>query len=173
VAIGSDPIVPPIPGLRELDGMWTNREVIGMKAVPRRLLILGGGPVGVEMAQAVRRLDGEVALVEGAGHVLSREAAPLGEALGEVLRRDGIELVLGMHATAAQREVRSMSCSSIAGRSCGATGCSWQPVGVHAWRGSAWRRWASSPTPTASGLMSACAQANGFGRSAMSTASGR
>src|SRR3954469_14686626 len=49
VATGADPIVPPIPGLRDLDGLWTNREVTGMKAVPRRLLILGGGGVGVEM----------------------------------------------------------------------------------------------------------------------------
>ena len=75
-----------------------------MRAVPRRLLILGGGPVGVELAQVVRRLGGEVALVEGAEHVLAREPAPLGEALGEVLRRDGIELVLGAHATVARRE---------------------------------------------------------------------
>ena len=104
VATGSDPVVPPVPGLRELDGIWTNREVTGMKAVPRRLLILGGGPVGAEMAQAVRRLGGEVALVEGAEHVLAREPAPLGHALGEVLRRDGIELFLGMHATAARRD---------------------------------------------------------------------
>ena len=104
VATGADPVVPPVPGLRELDGIWTNREVTGMKAVPRRLLILGGGPVGAEMAQAVRRLGGEVALVEGAGHVLAREPAPLGEALGEVLRRDGIELLLGIHATAARRD---------------------------------------------------------------------
>jgi pyruvate/2-oxoglutarate dehydrogenase complex dihydrolipoamide dehydrogenase (E3) component len=104
LAAGADPIVPPIPGLRELEGIWTNREVTGMKAVPRRLLILGGGPVGVEMAQAVRRFGGEVALVEGSEHVLSREPAPLGEALGEVLRRDGIELALGVHATAARRE---------------------------------------------------------------------
>ena len=61
-----------------------------MKAVPRRLIVLGGGPVGVELAQAVRRFGGEVVLVEGAGHVLAREPAPLGEALGEVLapRRD-------------------------------------------------------------------------------------
>jgi pyruvate/2-oxoglutarate dehydrogenase complex dihydrolipoamide dehydrogenase (E3) component len=56
------------------------------------------------MAQAVRRLGGEVVLVEGAGHVLAREPAPLGEALGEVLRRDGVELVLGVHATAARRD---------------------------------------------------------------------
>src|SRR3954453_20172274 len=95
VACGADPIVPSIPGLRELDGIWTNREVTGMKAVPRRLLVLGGGPVGVEMAQAVRRLGAEVVLVEGSDHLLAREPAPLGEALAEVLRRDGIELALG------------------------------------------------------------------------------
>jgi len=104
VAAGADPIVPPVPGLRELEGVWTNREVTGMKAVPRRLLVLGGGPVGVEMAQAVRRLGGEVTLIDVAGHVLSHEPAPLGEALGEVLRRDGVELALGVHATAARRE---------------------------------------------------------------------
>jgi pyruvate/2-oxoglutarate dehydrogenase complex dihydrolipoamide dehydrogenase (E3) component len=104
VAAGADPIVPPIPGLRELEGIWTNREVTGMKAVPRRLLVLGGGPVGVEMAQAVRRLGGEVVLVESAEHVLAREPAPLGEALGEVLRRDGIELAVGVQATAARRD---------------------------------------------------------------------
>ena len=104
IASGADPIVPPVPGLRELDGVWTNREVTGMKAVPRRLLILGGGPVGVEMAQVVRRLGGEAVVVEGGDRVLPREAAPLGEALGEVVRRDGIELVLGMHATGARRD---------------------------------------------------------------------
>jgi pyruvate/2-oxoglutarate dehydrogenase complex dihydrolipoamide dehydrogenase (E3) component len=104
LATGSDPVIPPVPGLRELDGVWTNREVTGMKAVPRRLLILGGGPVGAEMAQAVRRLGGEVALVEGAEHVLAREPAPLGHALGEELREDGIELFLGIHATAARRD---------------------------------------------------------------------
>jgi pyruvate/2-oxoglutarate dehydrogenase complex dihydrolipoamide dehydrogenase (E3) component len=104
IASGADPIVPPVPGLRELDGVWTNREATGMKEVPRRLLILGGGPVGVEMAQVVRRLGGEAVVVEGGDRVLPREAAPLGEGLGEALRRDGIELMLGMHATAARRE---------------------------------------------------------------------
>jgi pyruvate/2-oxoglutarate dehydrogenase complex dihydrolipoamide dehydrogenase (E3) component len=102
IACGADPIIPPIRGLRELQGLWTNREATGMKAVPRRLLVLGAGPVGVEMAQAVRRLGGEVALV--GGRVLGREPAPLGDALAEVLRRDGIELLLGVHATAARRD---------------------------------------------------------------------
>ena len=104
VATGSDPIVPPVPGLRELEGVWGTREATSMKAVPRRLLVLGGGSAGVEIAQIVRRLGGEAALVEGADRVLPREAAPLGEALSEALRRDGIELVLGMHAAAARRE---------------------------------------------------------------------
>ena len=104
VATGSDPVIPPVPGLRELDGVWTNREVTAMKAVPRRLLILGGGRVGAEMAQAVHRLGGEVILVEGASHVLAREPVPLGEALGEELRRDDIELILGTQATAARRD---------------------------------------------------------------------
>jgi pyruvate/2-oxoglutarate dehydrogenase complex dihydrolipoamide dehydrogenase (E3) component len=103
LACGADPIIPPIPGLRELDGVWTNREATGMKAVPQRLLVLGAGPVGVELAQAVRRLGGEAVLAEGAERVLAREPAPLGEALGEALRRDGIELVLGARVTAARR----------------------------------------------------------------------
>jgi pyruvate/2-oxoglutarate dehydrogenase complex dihydrolipoamide dehydrogenase (E3) component len=104
VATGAEPIVPPIPGLAGIEGLWTNREVTAMTSVPRRLLILGGGPVGVEMAQAVRRLGGQVALVDGAQRVLPREPAPLGAALGDVLRRDGIELVLGGHVTAARRD---------------------------------------------------------------------
>ena len=104
LATGSDSVVPPIPGLAELEGVWSNREVTGMKAVPRRLLILGGGPVGAEMAQAVRRLGGEVVLVEGSEHVLAREPAPLGHALGDVLRGDGVELILGVQATSARRD---------------------------------------------------------------------
>jgi pyruvate/2-oxoglutarate dehydrogenase complex dihydrolipoamide dehydrogenase (E3) component len=104
LANGADAFIPPVPGLRELDGIWTNREVTAMRAVPQRLLILGGGPVGVEMAQAVRRLGGEVVVVEGAERVLAHEPAALGDALGVVLQRDGIELVLGTHATQARRD---------------------------------------------------------------------
>jgi pyruvate/2-oxoglutarate dehydrogenase complex dihydrolipoamide dehydrogenase (E3) component len=104
LANGADPVVPPIPGLRELEGVWTSREATSMKAVPRRLLILGGGPVGVEMAQAVRRLGGEAVVVDMAAHVLGREPAPLGEALGEALRNEGIELVLSANATAVRRD---------------------------------------------------------------------
>jgi pyruvate/2-oxoglutarate dehydrogenase complex dihydrolipoamide dehydrogenase (E3) component len=104
LANGADPVIPPIPGLRELKGLWTNREVTGMKAVPRRLLVLGGGPVGVEMAQAVHRLGGDVTVVEGAPHLLPHEPARLGEALAEVLRGERIELFLGATASAARLE---------------------------------------------------------------------
>jgi pyruvate/2-oxoglutarate dehydrogenase complex dihydrolipoamide dehydrogenase (E3) component len=104
ISTGSDPVIPPVPGLRELDGVWTNREVTGMTEVPRHLLVLGGGPVGVEMAQAVKRLGASVTLVEGMDHLLPREPAPLGEALGEALGSEGIELRLGEHASAARRD---------------------------------------------------------------------
>jgi pyruvate/2-oxoglutarate dehydrogenase complex dihydrolipoamide dehydrogenase (E3) component len=102
VATGADPVVPPVPGLRELAGVWGTREATSMKAVPRHLLVLGGGPAGVELAQVVKRLGGEAVIVEGSDRLIPREAAPLGEALGEAMRQDGIELVLGKHATAAK-----------------------------------------------------------------------
>jgi pyruvate/2-oxoglutarate dehydrogenase complex dihydrolipoamide dehydrogenase (E3) component len=104
LATGSDPVFPPIPGLADLDGVWTNREATGIKAIPKRLLVLGGGPVGVEMAQALRRLGSETVVIEGMDHVLAREPRALGEALGAALERDGVELHLGMQATSAARD---------------------------------------------------------------------
>jgi pyruvate/2-oxoglutarate dehydrogenase complex dihydrolipoamide dehydrogenase (E3) component len=104
VATGSDPVIPPIPGLTEADGVWTNREVTGLTEVPRRMLVLGGGPVGVEMAQAVQRMGASVAIVEGQDHLLPREPRPLGEALGGALADEGIELCFGQHASAVRRD---------------------------------------------------------------------
>jgi len=104
VATGSDPIVPPIPGLRELEGLWGTREATSMKAVPRRLLVLGGGSAGVEIAQIVRRLGGEAVIVEGADRLVPREAVPLGQALTDALRQEGIEVLTGTRATGARRD---------------------------------------------------------------------
>ncbi len=104
VATGADPNLPPIQGLATLGGVWTNREVTGMTAVPRRLLIIGAGPVGVEMAQAVQRLGGDVTIVDVAERVLANEPAPLGDALAEVLRRDGVEVLLGVHPKEVRRD---------------------------------------------------------------------
>jgi pyruvate/2-oxoglutarate dehydrogenase complex dihydrolipoamide dehydrogenase (E3) component len=104
ISTGSDPVIPPIDGLRGLEGVWTNREATGLKEVPRRLLVLGGGPVGVEMAQALARMGASVALVEGMDHVLPREPKPLGDALGDALIADGVELCFGQHASAVRRD---------------------------------------------------------------------
>jgi pyruvate/2-oxoglutarate dehydrogenase complex dihydrolipoamide dehydrogenase (E3) component len=106
IATGSDPVIPAIEGLRGLDGVWTNREVTGFKPgeLPSRLLVLGGGPVGVEMAQALRRMGSEVVICEGSDRVLAREPRPLGEALGAALQAEGIELNFGQHASRVSRD---------------------------------------------------------------------
>jgi pyruvate/2-oxoglutarate dehydrogenase complex dihydrolipoamide dehydrogenase (E3) component len=104
VATGAEPIIPPIAGLSDVDGVWTNREATGLKEVPRRLVVLGAGPVGVEMAQAVHRMGAEVALVAGGERVLPREPAPLGDALGEALTADGVEVHLGRRASGVRHE---------------------------------------------------------------------
>jgi pyruvate/2-oxoglutarate dehydrogenase complex dihydrolipoamide dehydrogenase (E3) component len=103
IATGSAPVIPPIDGLRELDGLWTNREATGLKELPERLIVLGGGPVGVEMAQALHRYGSEVTIVEGESRLLPREAAAVGEAVAEALSDEGIALRLGEHASAAER----------------------------------------------------------------------
>jgi pyruvate/2-oxoglutarate dehydrogenase complex dihydrolipoamide dehydrogenase (E3) component len=104
ISTGSDPRFPPIPGLDKLDGVWTNREVTGLREVPGRLLVVGGGPVGVEMAQAVSRMGASVVLVEGEEHLLPREPAALGEGLAEALESEGISIQLGQHAEGARRD---------------------------------------------------------------------
>ena len=137
----------PIPGLRELEGVWTNREVTGMKAVPRRLLVLGGGPVGVEMAQAVRRLGGEVALVEGA----AAPAAARARTARRGARRGAARATASSWSSACTRPPRgatatTTSSSSTTAASCAATVCSSPPAGGRASTGSASRRSASKPT---------------------------
>ncbi len=105
VATGADPFVPPIPGLRELDGRLGHPrgdEHEGGPATPARARRRARRASSLHRSCA--DFGGEAVIVEGADRVLPREAAPLGEALGEALRRDGIELVLGTHASAARRE---------------------------------------------------------------------
>jgi pyruvate/2-oxoglutarate dehydrogenase complex dihydrolipoamide dehydrogenase (E3) component len=102
LATGSEPFVPPIPGLRELPGVWGSRDATSITEVPRHLLVLGGGAVGVEMAQAVTRLGGSATIVEGMDHLLPREPRPLGEALGTAFAAEGIGLVFGERASAAR-----------------------------------------------------------------------
>jgi len=100
VSTGSAPVIPPIPGLRELEGVWSNRDAAGVMEVPRSIVVLGGGAVGVEIAQALRSFGCEVAIIEGGPHLMAREPAALGELLAERFAADGIDVILGLHATA-------------------------------------------------------------------------
>ena len=97
VATGSTPSVPPLPGLDEVE-YWTNREAIWASAVPRTLVVLGGGAVGVELAQFFRRLGSEVTLVEHNAHLLPRLDVDAGALLAERLGDDGIRVVLEARA---------------------------------------------------------------------------
>ena len=147
IATGSDPVIPPVPGLRELDGVWTNREATGAEGGPAPAARARRRPGGRrDGAGACARMGASVALVEGMDHVLPREPKPLGEALGEALAADGIELCFGA-ARLRRRAARTAStCSSSrSATSCAATGCWWRPAAARASRASASRASASSP----------------------------
>jgi pyruvate/2-oxoglutarate dehydrogenase complex dihydrolipoamide dehydrogenase (E3) component len=96
IATGSDPIIPPVEGLSDVD-YWTNREATSLKEVPESIIVLGGGPVGTELAQALCRFGAKVAIVEGK-RLLAREGEQAGDAIAGQLKREGIDLHLGVHA---------------------------------------------------------------------------
>jgi pyruvate/2-oxoglutarate dehydrogenase complex dihydrolipoamide dehydrogenase (E3) component len=97
VATGSGPVVPPIPGLSDIEPL-TNENVFDLEALPARCVVLGGGPIGCELAQAFRRLGSQVTIVEGMSRVLGREEPEASEVIATVLAREGVELVLGRKA---------------------------------------------------------------------------
>ena len=103
LATGSDPLIPDIPGLRDARP-WTNREATSVKEVPRRLVTLGGGPVGCEMAQAMRALGAEeVTLVVLEDGLLPRHEAFAGELLVQSFQESGITVRLGRSAERVER----------------------------------------------------------------------
>jgi pyruvate/2-oxoglutarate dehydrogenase complex dihydrolipoamide dehydrogenase (E3) component len=89
--------------LATLDGVWTNRDATGAPEVPLSIVILGGGPVGVEMAQAFATLGTSVDLVEGMDHILPHEPRPLGDALAEALAGRRLRIHLGRRAASVAR----------------------------------------------------------------------
>ncbi len=103
LAPGTTALLPPVPGLREAEP-WTSREATASEAVPARLVVLGGGPVGCELAQAYRSLGAQVTLIEGAERLLPREEPYASEELREALVEDGIAVRLGTKATAVRRD---------------------------------------------------------------------
>jgi pyruvate/2-oxoglutarate dehydrogenase complex dihydrolipoamide dehydrogenase (E3) component len=104
LATGTVPLVPPIPGLGEARP-WDNRSATAAKEVPRRLLVLGGGAVGVELAQGFRRLGAEeVTVVEGADRLLAREEPFAGEEVEAAFEAEGIGVITGAKMVAARRD---------------------------------------------------------------------
>ena len=103
VATGSEAAIPPIPGLAEA-GYWTNREATALTAIPESVVIIGGGAVGVELAQFLARFGASVSLIEGAERLSPREPQQIGEALHEALMADGIDVRLGAQAESVRRD---------------------------------------------------------------------
>jgi pyruvate/2-oxoglutarate dehydrogenase complex dihydrolipoamide dehydrogenase (E3) component len=103
VCTGSGAIVPPIDGLREAQP-WNNREATTAKAVPERLVVLGGGVVGVEMAQAWSTLGSQVTLIEAADRLIAREEPFASDDVAAGLQERGVDLRVGMKATAVRAD---------------------------------------------------------------------
>jgi pyruvate/2-oxoglutarate dehydrogenase complex dihydrolipoamide dehydrogenase (E3) component len=104
VATGTVPFMPPVPGLAEADP-WDNRTATGASHVPERLLVLGGGAIGVEMAQAFRRLGSrEVTVVEGSDRLLAREEPFAGAEVQDAFEAEGIRVLTGTSLAEVRRE---------------------------------------------------------------------
>ena len=101
IAAGARPLVPPIPGFDKIE-VLTSDTVWGLRKLPPRLLVLGGGPIGAELAQAFARLGAKVTQVEMLGRILPREDEEVSEMVRERFAREGIEVLVGHRA----REVR-------------------------------------------------------------------
>jgi dihydrolipoamide dehydrogenase len=103
LATGSEPTMPPIEGLEDVD-VWTNREATGVKEIPERTIVIGAGPVGLELAQMLSRYGSSVALVQRADRLLDRETAEVSELLADYVADDGIEVHTGKNAVRVRRE---------------------------------------------------------------------
>ena len=115
VATGSTAALPPVPGLAEARP-WTNREATTAGTIPGRLLVLGGGVVGVEMAQAYAALGSRVTVIEAAERLLPREEPFAGEELRQALAGRGVEVRTGVRAAAVRRDGQAVTATLSDGR---------------------------------------------------------
>jgi pyruvate/2-oxoglutarate dehydrogenase complex dihydrolipoamide dehydrogenase (E3) component/uncharacterized membrane protein YdjX (TVP38/TMEM64 family) len=97
IAAGASPFIPAIPGLKEVRCL-TSDTVWGLRTLPRRLVVLGGGPIGSELAQSFARLGSQVTQVEMGPRVMSREDPEVSELVAAALREDGVTLLTGHQA---------------------------------------------------------------------------
>ncbi|CAN5409063.1 NAD(P)/FAD-dependent oxidoreductase [soil metagenome] len=102
VATGSDAVIPPVPGLDDV-GVWTNREATTLNELPARAVLIGGGPVGIELGQFLARFGTQVAIVQSAERLINREDPEVGRLVQEMLERDGIEVRVGCRLVGARR----------------------------------------------------------------------
>jgi pyruvate/2-oxoglutarate dehydrogenase complex dihydrolipoamide dehydrogenase (E3) component len=102
IATGTSPAIPPIAGLSDVP-YWTNREAVKVERLPSTLAILGGGAIGLELGQAFARFGVKVTIIEGMSRVLALEEPEASAVLADVLRRDGVELRLGVHAKSVEQ----------------------------------------------------------------------
>jgi pyruvate/2-oxoglutarate dehydrogenase complex dihydrolipoamide dehydrogenase (E3) component len=120
VATGSAPVVPPIEGLAD-SRYWTNREAISAEEAPASLVVLGGGAVGVELAQMFARYGTAVTVVEATDRLLPPEEPEAAEVVATALREDGVTLALGAKAVRVSRDSDSVTVDLEDGTSvCGA-----------------------------------------------------
>jgi pyruvate/2-oxoglutarate dehydrogenase complex dihydrolipoamide dehydrogenase (E3) component len=103
VATGARAVAPPIPGL-EHAGYRTNESVFALTALPPRLVVIGAGPIGCELAQAFRCFGAEVTLIETAGRILLREDADAAGILQRRMQHDGVRLVCDAKVTGVERQ---------------------------------------------------------------------
>jgi pyruvate/2-oxoglutarate dehydrogenase complex dihydrolipoamide dehydrogenase (E3) component len=98
LAAGTLPAMPPIEGLAAIDGAWTNREATTAKQVPERLVVMGGGTVGVELSQAFQTLGSQVTLIEGMRRLMAREEQYACEEVTAALAELGVDIRTGQKA---------------------------------------------------------------------------
>ena len=103
IATGSRPVIPPIPGL-DTAGYDTNETIFGRRQLPPHLAVIGGGPIGLELAQAYARLGSRITLLEQAGQILPAADSDIAASLGEALTREGLTLRTGTEVTSVRRD---------------------------------------------------------------------
>ncbi len=103
IATGTSPVIPPVPGLDQVP-YWTNREAVAAEELPSSLVVLGGGAVGVELAQVFARFGVDVTIVEALDRLLPGDEPEVGPVLAEVLAAEGVDVRVGVKVSEVHRD---------------------------------------------------------------------